>query len=135
KNVADRAAAIVSQMMAYAGKENALLEPLNLTGLVKEMLQLLEVSISKRAKLKLDLPENLPAVRANAAQIRQVVMNLITNASEALGEREGVISATLALAQPTPDQPAENTPGFLQEGYLRLVVSDSGCGMTEEIQA
>ena len=59
------------------------------------MLQLLKVSISKRAQLTVDLPENLPAVRANATQIRQVVMNLITNASEALGEKEGIISVTL----------------------------------------
>ena len=68
------------------------------------MLQLLSVSISKHAQLSVDLPENLPAIRANGAQIRQVVMNLITNASEALGEREGVITVALAHV------PAEHAP-------------------------
>jgi CheY-like chemotaxis protein len=81
--------------------------------------------------LTVDLPENLPSVRANAAQIRQVVMNLITNASESLGGKEGVISVTLAH----PDPFADSTPNHLQNGYLRLTVSDTGCGMTEETQA
>ena len=135
KNVADRAAGIVRQMMAYAGQENAALEPLDLTELVKEMLQLLKVSISKRATLRLDLPENLPAVLANSAQIRQVVMNLVMNASEALGEKDGVISITLALVGAGRGRSAETATNFLQNDHLRLVVSDSGCGMTGEIQA
>ena len=114
KHVADRAAEIVRQMMAYAGQENPTFEPLDLSGLVNEMLQLLTVTISKHARLIVDLPTNLPAVRANATQIRQVVMNLITNASESLGEKEGVISITLApcrirfptrYAQPPPERP------------------------------
>jgi CheY-like chemotaxis protein len=89
------------------------------------MLQLLKVSISKRAHLAVDLPENLPAVRANATQIRQVVMNLITNASEALGVEEGIISVTVVHVPSGPDQ----------KGHIRLAVSDTGCGMTEEIRA
>ena len=63
KKVADRAAEIVRQMMAYAGQENAVFEPLDLSDLVHEMLQLLYVSISKRAQLSVDLPPNLPAIR------------------------------------------------------------------------
>ena len=107
KKVADRAAEIVRQMMAYAGQENAVFEPLDLSDLVHEMLQLLYVSISKRAQLSVDLPRNLPAIRANSAQIRQVVMNLITNASEALGTNEGVISITLAHVRSAPGPFAE----------------------------
>ncbi len=120
KNVADRAAEIVRQMMAYSGQENTVFEALDLSVLVREMLQLLSVSISKRARLVVDLPENLPAVRANAAQIRQVVMNLITNASEALGENSGVITVGLSITE---------------ADHVRLTVSDSGSGMTEEIRA
>jgi two-component system, cell cycle sensor histidine kinase and response regulator CckA len=135
KNVADRAAGIVRQMMAYAGQESTVFEPLNVSGLVNEMLQLLKVSISKRALLKADLPENLPAVPGNAAQLRQVVLNLITNASEALGEGEGVISVTLAHVQPGSVPVADRTPNLLQNDRLRLTVSDTGCGMTEEVQA
>jgi PAS domain S-box-containing protein len=135
KNVANRAAEIVRQMLAYAGQESTVFEPLDLSVLVNEMLQLLKVSISKRAQLTVDLPPNLPAVRANATQIRQVVMNLITNASEALGENEGVISVTLAHVRPGPGPFAESTPDLLRNDHVRLTVNDTGDGMTEEIQA
>jgi two-component system, cell cycle sensor histidine kinase and response regulator CckA len=131
KQVADRAAEIVRQMMAYAGQENPAFEPLDLSGLVKEMLQLLTISISKHARLVVDLPENLPAVQANATQIRQVVMNLITNASESLGEKEGVISIALARANTLSDS-TNNRP---QNDYVRLRVTDTGQGMTKENQA
>jgi CheY-like chemotaxis protein/two-component sensor histidine kinase len=120
-------------MMAYAGLEKTAFELLDLSALVHEMLQLLKVSISKRAHLTVDLPENLPAVRANATQIRQVVMNLITNASEALAGKEGMISVTLVHVGSDAAELPENAN--LCNDHLRLAVSDTGCGMTEEIQA
>jgi two-component system, cell cycle sensor histidine kinase and response regulator CckA len=134
KTVADRAAAIVRQMMAYAGQEKTVLEPVNLSALVHEMLQLLHVSISKRAQLRVDLPEDLPPVRANSAQIRQVVMNLITNASEALGENDGVISIALAHLRSDPGPTANGVSGRAPTDAIRLTVSDTGSGMTEAIQ-
>jgi PAS domain S-box-containing protein len=134
KNVADRAAEIVRQMMAYSGQEDTVLEPLDLSALVKDMLQLLSVSISKRAQLTIDLPENLPAVLANAAQIRQVVMNLITNASEALGDKEGVISVGLAHV-PVSQSRAADKPEVSDKDHVRLTISDTGSGMTEQIRA
>jgi two-component system cell cycle sensor histidine kinase/response regulator CckA len=120
-SVADRGAGIVRQMMSYAGQENPAFERVELGQLVNEMIQLLKVSISKRAILRADIPETLPAVWANAAQIRQVVMNLVINASEALGGKEGVISVTLRRVSSGPDR-----------DHIRLEVSDTGCGMTEE---
>jgi two-component system cell cycle sensor histidine kinase/response regulator CckA len=133
--VADRAAGIVRQMMTYAGQESPTLEPLDLSLLVKEMLELLKVSISKRALLTVNLPEGLPAVRANAAQLRQVAMNLITNASEALGDREGIIFVTIEHIRSEPGPLADSPSNLMQAPYLRLVVSDTGCGMTEDLQA
>jgi PAS domain S-box-containing protein len=132
KSIAFRATEIVRQMMAYAGQENAAFETVNVSRLVSDMLQLLKVSISKTAILKVNFPENVPAVRGNAAQIRQVVMNLITNASEALGEKEGAISVNVTQVQVGPDSHA---PNWSHCDYVRLEVSDTGCGMTEEIQA
>ncbi|HJZ95750.1 MAG TPA: PAS domain S-box protein [Candidatus Solibacter sp.] len=124
RSVADRGAGIVRQMMSYAGQENAVFERVDVGQIVREMVQLLKVSISKGATLKVDVPEGLPAVRANTAQIRQVVMNLVINASEALGEQEGAISFTLAHVHSVPDR-----------DHIRLEVSDTGCGMTEEIRS
>jgi two-component system cell cycle sensor histidine kinase/response regulator CckA len=77
-------------------------------------------------------PQELPAVRANAAQLRQVILNLITNASEGLGEQEGVISITAARLRFGPSE----GPADLSRGdYVRLEVSDTGCGMTKEVQS
>jgi two-component system, cell cycle sensor histidine kinase and response regulator CckA len=123
-DVAMRASEIVRQLMVYSGRDSAEFEQVDLAGLMREMLQLMRVSISKNADLNVDLPERLPMIRANAAQIRQVVMNLITNASEALGGKEGAVSIALKQVH-ISDEP----------GYLRLEISDTGCGMTEEVRA
>ena len=82
----------------------------DLSGLVEEMLELLKISISKHATLRLDLCKSLPAVRGNVTQIRQIVMNLIINASQAIGEKEGVIhirtSRVAGGRDPDPNRPA-----------------------------
>jgi CheY-like chemotaxis protein len=97
------------------------------------MLQLLRISISKKVTLKTDLSENLSAVLANPAQIRQVVMNLITNASEAIGEKGGVITIATSEVQ-AGDGSADRFQG-LRGGGVRLEVSDTGCGMAEETRS
>ena len=121
QRVAVRAAEVVRELMIYAGQDTGTLAEVDVSLLVEEMLQLLKVSISKHATLKTELAKNLPAVLGNATQIRQVVMNLILNASEAIGEKTGLITVTTArLANPaSPD-------------FIRLEVSDTGQGMTEE---
>ena len=130
--VAVRAAEIVRELLTFAGQENPSFEPLDVSNLVREMLELLKVSISKHAEMRMDLVDDLPAVRANASQIRQIVMNLITNASEALGQEGGVIAVSTRLVRIGRDSLER---GELPEGeYVRLRVSDTGCGMTREIQ-
>ena len=130
--VAVRAAEIVRELLTFAGQENPSFEPVDVSNLVREMLELLKVSISKHAEMRMDLADDLPAVRANASQIRQIVMNLITNASEALGQEGGVIAVSTRLVRIGRDSLER---GELPEGeYVRLRVSDTGCGMTREIQ-
>jgi CheY-like chemotaxis protein len=85
--------------------------------------------------LRVDLPEGLPAVRANPAQIRQVVMNLITNASEALGEKVGVITIATARVRSVRDPHANGASDLSGGDSIRLEVSDTGTGMTPEVQA
>jgi PAS domain S-box-containing protein len=136
KKVAIRGAEIVRELMIYAGHDqNHLVEPLDLSKLVEDMLELLKVSISKHAVLQTVLAQNLPAVWGNAAQIRQVVMNLLINASEAIGEKEGVIKVATEQISGGKDL-APNSVTDLPEGdYVRLEISDTGCGMTEEAKA
>jgi two-component system, cell cycle sensor histidine kinase and response regulator CckA len=130
---AGRGAEIVRELMIYSGQDKAdPVEPVNLSRVVEEMLELLKVSISKHTALKTDLPRNLPAVLGRASQIRQIVMNLIINASEAIGDNGGVIK----IRTLPPRERGPNSPTNLPSGnYLSLEVSDTGGGMTEEVQA
>jgi nitrogen-specific signal transduction histidine kinase len=134
-SIASRGTEIVRELMIYAHQESPTFEEVDLGELVREMLQLLTVSISKSVALKIDLPGTVPLIHANPAQIRQVVMNLIINASDALKEQNGAISLTLRQVE-TPDTGIDSCGRTPSTGsWLRLEVRDSGCGMTDEILA
>ena len=135
KQSALRGSEIVRELMIYAGQnQKALVEAVDVSQLAEEMLELLKVSISKHAVLSTVLRDNLPAVQGNAAQIRQVVMNLVINASEAIGEKQGVITVTTAQMSGSENL-AFNGATLPQGDYVRLQVSDTGCGMTEAVKA
>jgi PAS domain S-box-containing protein len=132
-----RAADLTRQMLAYSGKGRFVVEPLDLSRLVGEITHLLSVSISKKVLLRYDLQPGLPAIEADATQVQQVIMNLVTNASEAIGDREGIIN--IATGTRELDQ---NAMDFLFAGqalepgrYVTLQVSDTGCGMAPETLA
>jgi PAS domain S-box-containing protein len=129
-DVAMRGAEIVRQLMMYAGKERETLELVNLSEIVSEMIELLRVSVSKHARLETDLAQDLPSIRGSAAQLRQVVMNLVTNASEAIGNRDGIIRvATRSVAHHEAGASAKPSSGG---AYVQLEVTDTGCGMSPE---
>ena len=96
KKGALRAAGLANQMLAYSGKGKFELQSIDLSGLVREMAQLLEVSISKKARLTYDLANGLPLFEGDVNQIQQIVMNLITNAAESLEKENGIISLSSA---------------------------------------
>jgi PAS domain S-box-containing protein len=133
---ANRAAELCRQLLAYAGKGSYSIVRLNLNDLITETTRLLELSISKQAKLEFALAPNLPAIEADASQLRQIVMNLVINASEALGDRlAGVISlgtsvVRLPLVGATGPE-AELAPGE----YVCMEITDTGCGMPPEVLA
>jgi PAS domain S-box-containing protein len=135
KTISMRASEIVRQLMIYAGQEKSDFGPLDVSRLVAEMLALLQVSISKGAALETDLAEGLPAVLGNEPQIRQVVMNLVLNASDALGAAGGVIR--IATAADTGNVRGVLVPPAGLPGGQRvsLVVSDNGSGIGREAQA
>jgi signal transduction histidine kinase/ligand-binding sensor domain-containing protein/CheY-like chemotaxis protein len=128
--VAIRGSEIVRQLMMYAGKEGEVRELVDVSPIVAEMIELLTISVSKRARLVTDLGSDLPPVMANAAQIRQIVMNLVTNASEAMRDRDGIISVTTRRV--FPGQDGKFTKDLEEGDYLQLEVSDTGCGMSQE---
>ena len=107
--------------MIYAGQnQTVLVEAVDVSRLAGEMLELLKVSISKHSVLKTVLRDNLPAVWGNAAQIRQVVMNLVINASEAIGEKQGVISVTTAQVSGSENLAFNGATTLPQGDYVRL---------------
>jgi PAS domain S-box-containing protein len=137
ESVAWRAAELCQQMLAYAGKGRLLSGPVNLSTLVQDSRDLLHATVSRQAALTLDLAAELPSTWADATQMRQVLMNLIRNASEALVEGRGNICvATGKIHCDAGSLHAEPFAEGLAEGdYVFLEVTDNGCGMTAEVKA
>jgi len=131
QTAANRAADLCRQMLAYSGKGRFVIQSLDLSQLVGEMTQLLGVSISKNVSLEYDCDANLPPVEGDATQIRQVIMNLITNASDAIGEGTGVIRVGTGVKMCEQEYLRTITLGEdLPVGeYAYIEVSDNGCGM------
>ncbi len=134
---ARHAAALCREMLAYSGKGRFVVESIHLGDLIGEMLHLVHASLSKKAVLKVDLDPGLPPMRGDAAQIRQVVMNLIVNASEAVGERGGAIHISTGTAEFTADLSGESfESGPPAAGrYVWIEVADTGCGMDARTRA
>jgi PAS domain S-box-containing protein len=132
-----RAAELTRQMLAYSGKGRFVVEPLDLNLLVAEITHLLTVSISKRVQLEYAFARDLPPIEADSAQLQQVVMNLVTNASEAIGETDGLITIGTGLREITRKETETVFSGQdLEPGrYVTLRVADTGCGMTSETKA
>jgi len=133
RDVAVQGADIVRQLMIYAGNESDVFELVDISRIVTGMLDLLNVSVSKHAALETNLGQNLPAVKANAAQLRQIVMNLVTNASDAIGDRDGSIRVTASKA--TLGRNEAIWKGVPEGDYLLLEVSDSGHGIPLDMRA
>ncbi len=139
---ARRASELARQMLAYSGKGKFILDQVNLAVLAREMAHLLEVSVSKRARLECRLADHLPCFEGDVTQIRQVIMNLITNASDALGDQDGSILLSTGVQncdRATLDQTIEalrlEREQPLPEGpYVYLEVQDTGCGMDAATQ-
>jgi PAS domain S-box-containing protein len=128
------AADVSRQLLTYSGRGRFTTELLNVNQLVEEMTHLMRISIKKGVALRYDLEPNLRAIEADATQIRQVFMNLLTNASEAIGHRSGTITiatrnVAVARAHPTGEFFAENPP---EGGYVAIEVTDTGIGMDAE---
>ena len=134
---AHRAAALTNQMLSYAGEESLHVEALNLSALVEEMGQLLETAASRQAVLVYQLQRDLPLVEGDPARLSQVVMNLITNAAEALDEDEGrIVIRTGKVELGASDREKHVLGSELPPGeYVFFEVIDTGSGMDADTRA
>ncbi len=128
---AKNASEVSRQMLAYSGKGSFKTESIDLTDLIQSMVSLIKVSISNKADLTLDLHENLPKIYGDASQIRQIIMNLLTNASEALENKPGVvrISTGVQYCDSNYFKMTYLSEELPEDEYVFLEVSDSGIGM------
>jgi PAS domain S-box-containing protein len=130
--IASRASDIVRELMLYSGQETASYEALEISALVHEMTELLKVSIPKHVTLKVDCANDPSSIRGNASQIRQVIMNLVINASEAIGKEPGLITLSVSHVSGGKELAPGNPTELAQGDFVCLDVSDTGSGMTEE---
>ena len=134
QTVAIRGAEIVRQLLVYAGQNQDTIEPVNASRLIEESLDLLKVVVSKHAVLELRLAADVRFVRSNGGMLRQILINLATNASEAMGERAGVIQVSTSRVS-MESRSLPDGGGLLAGDYLQREISDTGCGIPPEKQA
>ena len=128
---ATTAAELTSQLLAYAGKATYMTESLDLSSLIREVTSLISVTIPKTIEIDFQLAEGLPLVRGGSAQIRQVLMNLITNAVDAIGDGRGTIRISTGAGRPAS---MSDTCEYIEHGevlgnVVHVAVCDNGAGM------
>lgn len=134
EKAANRAAGLCRQMLTYAGKAQLTMAMVDMRLLVDDMISMLTATLPRNVHITADRTAGMPPIYADASQLRQVVMNLIINASEAIGKEQGEVrvsltETTIMAGHPENDYHGKPVP---PGKYLRLVVTDTGCGMSEE---
>ncbi|MBT4814682.1 MAG: response regulator [Lentisphaerae bacterium] len=133
KEAATHASDLANQMLAYSGKGRFIVEPVSINAVVDDMAMLLRSSVAKNVSLAFDLADDLPLVDADELQIRQLIMNLITNASDAIGKAAGAVTVRTTVADVSDGgdkgvPPATEIP---PGACVSVTVVDDGCGMDE----
>jgi PAS domain S-box-containing protein len=130
------AADITKQMLAYAGRGRALVHSVNINDVIDEINGILTVNISKKVKINYTLDKNMTNIAADSSQIKQLVMNLVINASEAIGDNEGMISVRTGISHFTQAiLPGENilmVENLKNGSFGYIEVKDTGCGIDEK---
>ncbi|MDH4195319.1 MAG: response regulator [Nitrospirota bacterium] len=130
-----RGGELANQMLAFAGQTKLDFQGVQLSKLLKDMTPFLRATISKRLTFEFDLASSLPPIRADQTQLRQIIINIVTNASEASGEGNGIITIRTYEWKST----MQNFHGWYVIGDLptdrgvALAIQDTGCGMTPDL--
>jgi PAS domain S-box-containing protein len=130
----ENAARLTQQMLAYAGKGQFVLKAIHLSELVQEITRLIQASIPRTVQLDLNLERRLPPIDADPNQLQQLVMNLVINGAEAIGEDQtGVVHVTTAIQDIDEEEASRGArqPKIQPGRYVLLQVEDNGCGMDE----
>jgi len=131
----ERAAHLTQQLLAYAGKVEVCLEPGDIQRIAREACEPLRTSIPKNIRLTVETTSYIPIVETNKGHLKEVIVNLVMNAAEAIGENDGGVTVKTAVVRES-DEPQPNVLGYeLPAGqYVLVEVSDSGPGMDDRMQ-
>jgi len=134
---AEAATDLCQQMLAYSGKGFLQAEVLSINHLLQEIRPLLGATIGKNTELHFNLSEDLPAVEVDKGQIRQIMLNMVMNAAEAIGEKPGNIVIQTSMKRLTGNNPMKmaRDKELAAGDYVMFEVRDNGAGMSDEIQA
>jgi PAS domain S-box-containing protein len=134
ERAAERAAELCRQMLAYAGKSQFVQGKVDFGELVVDMVKMLKPTISQKVEIKIIGVPEIPTISGDASQLRQIAMNLVINASEAIGTERGQILVSLSVIEISEDGLDRDYLGKAMEAgqYVCLEISDNGCGMDEE---
>ncbi|MBI4617945.1 MAG: response regulator [Planctomycetes bacterium] len=131
---AQRAADLTRQLLAYSGKGQFVIKPVSLNEVVRDMADLIEVSLPKRVSLALHLASDLPYVAADSGQIQQVILNLVTNGAEATGGAGGLVAITTGVQHLERDSLTDFSGWHVEPGMFVFVeVTDTGAGISTGI--
>ncbi len=130
---AERMAQLTSQMLAYSGRGHFVIEPVDLSQQVIQISSLVQASIPKNVELRLALANDLPSVEVDVSQLHQIVMNLVINAAESIGNSQGTVELRTELETIGEEHLKANLARtFPQTGeYVAITVEDTGCGMDD----
>lgn len=134
---ARHAAELCAQMLAYSGHGRLTFELTEISSLVGRMKRLIQVPLCPQTTVEFELATGLPLVEADPEQVQHVLMNLVTNAAEAIGDEEGTVSVKTGM---TDSRDVEASDFALANAiapgvYVFLEVADTGCGMDEETRS
>ncbi len=136
ESAANRAADLCRQMLAYAGRNTQIHSKVNLWLLVEEVVTMLTSAIKKNVSIQMDIKRDIPEISGEGSQIQQVIMNLIINGAEAIGDQYGSVTVGLGKTAVSREQRiVDFMDKDIPDGvYARLTVSDTGCGFNDEIK-
>jgi PAS domain S-box-containing protein len=133
EQAAHNGALLTRQLLTYAGRSKRTLEPVDLSTFTRDMTEVIRVSIGTNVQIGLSLDDDLPLVDADVGQVQQVVMNLLTNAAEAIGDRPGRISIRTSCVNLASGELQDHTGASVEAGrYVRIEVTDTGVGIARE---
>lgn len=136
EDAASHGAALVQQMLTYAGKGKVSREPVDVSELIETLGPLLAATVADKVVIDYKLHRGPPPIMADSSQVSQVVINLVTNASEAIGSADGTITVSTGMLTHDVDGSGSGLQAEIPSGaYVYIEVSDTGLGMDEATQA